>query len=474
MAKLAISFYLSALMILLPLQVASAAELPNFTELVKKQSPAVVNISTTIKPADDKESRRSIPSMPSMPFPKDGNHEFNDLFRHFFDDEDPAYNDTSSLGSGFILSADGYILTNHHVVANANEIIVKLSDRRELVAELVGSDLRSDIALLKVDATDLPTLSTGQSSLLEVGEWVVAIGSPFGFDHSVTVGIVSAKERNLPSDSYVPFIQTDVAINPGNSGGPLFNLKGEVVGVNSQIYSRTGGFMGLSFAIPIDVAMDVVNQLKTKGKVSRGWLGVRIQEITRDLAKSFKMKQIRGALVAQVLDESSAKGILEGGDVIIEFDGKKVTTVSALPVIVGQTTVGKEVDVKVLRNGLEKTLKLTIAELPEDLGKVSKNEKKEPEKNDDKVALGMIIQDLDDNVRKSLNISSGVLVHKVKPGSAANAGIVPGDVITTVAGKPIDTTQQFIDISKGFKKGDVIAILIKREGTARFVALKIH
>ncbi len=468
MAKLVISFFISILISIAPLQLVNAVELPNFTELVKKQSSAVVNISTTIKPSENKRSPHS------MPFPKDGNHEFNDLFRHFFDDENPTNKDTSSLGSGFILSSDGYILTNHHVVSDANEIIVKLSDRRELVAELVGSDVRSDIALLKVDAKDLPTLTTGKSSQLEVGEWVVAIGSPFGFDHSVTVGVVSAKERSLPSESYVPFIQTDVAINPGNSGGPLFNLAGEVVGVNSQIYSRTGGFMGLSFAIPIDVAMDVVNQLKTKGKVSRGWLGVIIQEVTRDLAKSFNMKKIRGALVAQILDESSAKGILQGGDVIIEFDGKKVTTVASLPVIVGQTAVGREVDVKVLRAGQEKILKLTISELPEDLNKVSKKEKKQPKKNNDKVALGMIIQDLNESIRKSLKISSGVLVHKVKPGSAANAGIVSGDVITMVAGKPIDSTKQFIELSKTFKKGDVIAILVKREGASRFVALKIH
>ena len=467
MSKLVLSFLVSVLISFPHLLSASIVELPNFTGLVKKQSPAVVNISTTIKPSEDKKSLRS------MPFPNDGNHDFNDLFRHYFDDDDPENNDTSSLGSGFILNSDGYIVTNHHVVADAREIIVKLSDRRELVAKLVGSDVRSDIALLKVDATDLPVLTMGQSSELEVGEWVVAIGSPFGFDHSVTVGIVSAKKRSLPSESYVPFIQTDVAINPGNSGGPLFNLKGEVVGINSQIYSRTGGFMGLSFAIPIDVAMDVVDQIKTKGKVSRGWLGVIIQEVTRDLAKSFNMSEIKGALVAQVLEESSAKGILRGGDVIVEFDGKKVDTVSSLPVIVGQTKVGKVVDVKVLRGGQEKVLKLTISELPEEMGKVSKKKEK-PAKKDNKIALGMIIQDLDDAIRKSLKIESGVLVHKVKPGPAASAGIVSGDVITLVAGKPIENTQQFIELANGFKKGDVIPVLVKREGAARFVALKIR
>lgn len=446
---------------------ASAVELPNFTELVKQQSPAVVNISTSYK--SNKKSFHSFPA------PKDDSPDLNDLFRHFFDSEEgPASRDTSSLGSGFILSPDGYILTNHHVIMDADEIIVKLSDRRELVAKVVGSDVRSDIALLKVDATGLPVLTTGQSDALEVGEWVVAIGSPFGFDHSVTVGVVSAKGRSLPSENYVPFIQTDVAINPGNSGGPLFNLKGEVVGVNSQIYSRTGGFMGLSFAIPIDVAKDVVEQLKTKGKVSRGWLGVIIQEVTRDLAMSFGLKQIKGALVAQVLDESSAKGILKGGDVIVEFDGKEVATVAALPVIVGQSKVGKEVEVKVLRNGKEKTLKLTIAELPEEISKTEEKNTEKPKKDDEKVALGMIIQDLDETVRKSLKISTGVLVHKIKPGPAADAGIVTGDVITMVSGKAIENTQQILEMAKDFKKGDVIPVLVKRDGSARFVAIKIE
>lgn len=445
-----------------------AAELPDFTELVKRYSPAVVNISTTTKSTSKKPYH-------SFSVPKGSNPELNDLFRHFFDDEPPEEGASNSLGSGFILSEDGYILTNHHVISGADQIIVKLSDRRELVAKLVGSDVRSDIALLKVDAHDLPVLKTAPPNQLQVGEWVVAIGSPFGFDHSVTAGIVSAKERSLPSENYVPFIQTDVAINPGNSGGPLFNLKGEVVGVNSQIYSRTGGFMGLSFAIPIGVAMDVVEQLKTKGKVSRGWLGVVIQEVTRDLAKSFNMKEIKGALVAQVLDKSSAKGILKGGDVIIEFDGKPVETVSALPVIVGQTKVGKQVDVKVLRNGEEKNLQLTIAELPEDLDKVALRKDEDKKKPDDeKIALGMIIQDLDDAVRKALNITSGVLVHKVKSGPAADAGIMAGDVISMVAGKPVENTQQFIELAKTFKKGDVIPVLVKREGAARFVALKIE
>lgn len=464
MAKLVTRF----LILLLIISSSWAVDLPNFTELVKKESPAVVNISTTSKPLGNN-------SFHSSPLPKGSPKEYNDLFRRFFDDDEQGGSDTSSLGSGFILSSDGYVLTNHHVVSDADEIIVKLSDRRELVAKLVGSDLRSDIALLKVDATGLPVLTTGQSSTLEVGEWVVAIGSPFGFDHSVTVGIVSAKERSLPRENYVPFIQTDVAINPGNSGGPLFNLDGKVVGVNSQIYSRTGGFMGLSFAIPIDVAMNVVEQLKTKGKVSRGKIGVIIQEVTRDLAKSFDMKSIRGALVAQVLDDSPAKGILQGGDVIVEFNGEPIATSASLPVVVGRTPIGKEVEVKILRAGQEKSLKLTVSELTdddtnEDEGEKKKEIKKEAEK---KKTLGMVIQDLNDVVRKSLGVKEGVLVHKVKPGPAAEAGIISGDVITLVSGESVKDMAQFIEKSKQFKKGDVISILIKRAGAARFVALKI-
>ena len=282
--------------LLVSMQAAQADYLPAFTGLVKDTSPSVVNISTTQK------VKTGMPELPEgfeMPEMPEGSP-FGELFKYFFEreGESPSYRDAKSLGSGFIISKDGYVLTNYHVIKDADEIIVRLSDRRELLAELIGEDLRSDVALLKIDATGLPVARIGKSSDLEVGEWVLAIGSPFGFDHSATAGIVSAKGRSLPRENYVPFIQTDVAINPGNSGGPLFNQEGEVVGVNSQIYSRTGGYMGLSFAIPIEVAMDVAEQLKTSGRVSRGWLGVLIQDVTRDLAESFGMKQPRGALVA--------------------------------------------------------------------------------------------------------------------------------------------------------------------------------
>ncbi|MEO7558162.1 MAG: trypsin-like peptidase domain-containing protein, partial [Gammaproteobacteria bacterium] len=298
--------------------------LPDFTALVEQNSAAVVNISTTQK------IKRTMPQLPpgmEIPNLPEGSP-FNDLFKHFFGEGQggpavPEEFDAQSLGSGFIISPDGYVLTNNHVVKNADKIIVRLSDRRDLVAKVVGTDARSDLALLKVEAQNLPVVKLGSSSNLKVGEWVLAIGSPFGFDHSATAGIVSAIGRNLPSESYVPFIQTDVAINPGNSGGPLFNLKGEVVGINSQIFSRTGGFMGLSFAIPVDVAMEVTEQLKTKGRVTRGWLGILIQDVTNDLAESFGMAKPEGALVARVLPDSpAAKSGFQAGDVVVKFDGK--------------------------------------------------------------------------------------------------------------------------------------------------------
>jgi serine protease Do len=277
--------------------VAHARSLPEFTELVADNGAAVVNISTTTKAKKTKRSQ--LPEGLQMP---EGTP-FDELFKHFFNQpgQRPQPYEAHSLGSGFVLSSDGYILTNHHVIKDADEIIVRFSDRNELEAKVLGSDERSDVALLKVEATGLKAVKLGDSKDLKVGEWVLAIGSPFGFDHSATAGIVSALGRSLPSDSYVPFIQTDVAINPGNSGGPLFNLDGEVIGINSQIYSRTGGFMGVSFAIPMDVVMNVVAQIKSQGYVSRGWLGVVIQDVTRELAESFGLKKPHGALVSKVM-----------------------------------------------------------------------------------------------------------------------------------------------------------------------------
>jgi len=452
------------------MQVAQANHLPTFVDLVKETSPAVVNISTTQK------IQTGMPELPEgfeMPeFPEDS--PFGELFKYFFEQEgqgDPGYHDAKSLGSGFIISKDGYVMTNYHVVKDADEIIVRLSDRRELKAEIIGVDPRSDVALLKIDATGLPVARIGKSSDLEVGEWVLAIGSPFGFDHSATAGIVSAKGRSLPRENYVPFIQTDVAINPGNSGGPLFNQEGEVVGVNSQIYSRTGGYMGLSFSIPIEVAMDVADQLKTSGKVSRGWLGVLIQDVTLDLAESFGMKHPRGALVAKVLPDSPAltSGI-KVGDIIVEFNKQEVLNSSNLPPIVGSSKVGVKLPVTVIRNGREKTLNVKLGELPDDQTVAQANVK--PEK---KTAnrLGFTAVDLSDKQKEELEVEDGVLVSHMVTGAASQAGVRKDDIILAIDNKPVANLKQFNKIVKELPGGKSVALLVQRGGSPTFLAIKV-
>ena len=452
------------------MQVAQANHLPTFVDLVKETSPAVVNISTTQK------IQTGMPALPEgfeMPeFPEDS--PFGELFKYFFEQEgqgDPGYHDAKSLGSGFIISKDGYVMTNYHVVKDADEIIVRLSDRRELKAEIIGVDPRSDVALLKIDATGLPVARIGKSSDLEVGEWVLAIGSPFGFDHSATAGIVSAKGRSLPRENYVPFIQTDVAINPGNSGGPLFNQEGEVVGVNSQIYSRTGGYMGLSFSIPIEVAMDVADQLKTSGKVSRGWLGVLIQDVTLDLAESFGMKHPRGALVAKVLPDSPAltSGI-KVGDIIVEFNKQEVLNSSNLPPIVGSSKVGVKLPVTVIRNGREKTLNVKLGELPDDQTVAQANVK--PEK---KTAnrLGFTAVDLSDKQKEELEVEDGVLVSHMVTGAASQAGVRKDDIILAIDNKPVTNLKQFNKIVKELPGGKSVALLVQRGGSPTFLAIKV-
>jgi len=463
------------------MQVAQANHLPTFVDLVKETSPAVVNISTTQK------IQTGMPALPEgfeMPeFPEDS--PFGELFKYFFEQEgqgDPGYHDAKSLGSGFIISKDGYVMTNYHVVKDADEIIVRLSDRRELKAEIIGVDPRSDVALLKIDATGLPVARIGKSSDLEVGEWVLAIGSPFGFDHSAigspfgfdhsaTAGIVSAKGRSLPRENYVPFIQTDVAINPGNSGGPLFNQEGEVVGVNSQIYSRTGGYMGLSFSIPIEVAMDVADQLKTSGKVSRGWLGVLIQDVTLDLAESFGMKHPRGALVAKVLPDSPAltSGI-KVGDIIVEFNKQEVLNSSNLPPIVGSSKVGVKLPVTVIRNGREKTLNVKLGELPDDQTVAQANVK--PEK---KTAnrLGFTAVDLSDKQKEELEVEDGVLVSHMVTGAASQAGVRKDDIILAIDNKPVANLKQFNKIVKELPGGKSVALLVQRGGSPTFLAIKV-
>ena len=449
----------------------AVAELPDFTKLVEEHSSAVVNIST-------KQSSKSGRSFSHDFLGGDGqkNEMLDELMKRFLDKGGKGFSgekETSSLGSGFIVSKDGYIVTNYHVIADADEIIVKLSDRRELSAKLVGSDKRSDVALLKVEADNLPVLETGSSADLKVGEWVVAIGSPFGFDHSVTAGIVSAKGRSLPSENYVPFIQTDVAINPGNSGGPLFNLKGQVVGINSQIFSRTGGFMGVSFAIPVDIAKRVVEQLKTKGKVSRGWLGVYIQEVTRELALSFGLDSPKGALIVEVIKDGPAKNILKQGDIVLEFNGNAIKNASALPVIVGSTPIENDVEIKVRRGGNTEILKLRLAELPSDDIASKPVKKVEKPKKIDSI-MGMELSDLDGVAKKSLDVEGGVLVKRITANPARSAGVERGDVLLMFKGERIDDLKHFQELVKNIINDKTYALLVLRDGSARFLALKVQ
>jgi serine protease Do len=399
---------------------------------------------------------------------------FGELFDKFFeqDEFERRRRDSQSLGSGFIISEDGYILTNHHVISGADEVIVRMANRKEYIAQVIGSDEASDVAVLKVDDENLPTLKIGDSDDLKVGEWVLAIGSPFGFDATVTAGIVSAKGRSLPSDNYVPFIQTDVAINPGNSGGPLFNLDGEVVGINSQIYSRSGGFMGLSFAIPIEMAVDVANQIKETGSVARGWLGVLIQEVTRELAESFGMENPHGALVAKVLEDSpAAEAGLKVGDVIVEFNGKKVMRSSGLPPLVGRAKVGKEAEVTVIRDKKRRNIGVLIAQLPNTITQAAFTpDSSSPEENS---ALGMKVETLGSEVRKRLKIEAGVQVVEVdESGPASDAGIQKGDVITMIDNREVESIDDFEEITDQLQSGKSVALLVQRRAGPVFLAIR--
>ncbi len=466
----ALILIVAVLGLLAPLGVL-AASLPEFTNLFEQQGPAVVNISSQQSRANPPAMQFSIPDLPE-------DSPFYDFFRRFFGEEGggEAPNDeilARSLGSGFIISSDGDVLTNAHVVDGATEIIVRTSDRREFVATVVGTDKRSDIALLKVDGQDLPTVSLGSAKNLKVGEWVLAIGSPFGFEHSATAGIVSAMGRSLPSENYVPFIQTDVAINPGNSGGPLFNLDGEVVGVNSQIYSRTGGFMGLSFAIPIDVAMDVVEQLKTQGRVSRGWLGVLIQDVTRELAETFGMAQPRGALIAQVLPDSpAAEADFQPGDIILRFNGREVPTSGSLPPIVGASEVGEPAQVEILRSGKTRTIEVVIGELPDE--DVLAGRSAAPQQPAESNRIGLVVSELTAEQREELGIErGGVVVESVESGPAERAGVRAGDVILALNNELIESPPQLKEILDGFEPGRSVALLIQRGEGRLFYAVRI-
>ncbi len=459
----------SLILVLFSSQIVAANSLPDFTAIVDHAKDSVVNISTSKKVNGDSIKKHlQIPEMPE-------GSPFGELFKKFFDQDDFGFRDreTSSLGSGFIISRDGYVLTNHHVIDGADEVIVRLNNREEYEARVIGSDKDSDIALIKIEGKDLPVLKFGDSNALKVGEWVLAIGSPFGFDHTVTAGIVSAKGRSLPNDNYVPFIQTDVAINPGNSGGPLFNMDGEVIGINSQIYSRSGGFMGLSFAIPIEMAVDVAEQIKNTGHVSRGWLGVLIQEVTRELAESFNMKTPHGALVAKVMDDSPAEAAgLQVGDIIVEFNGKLVPRSSALPPMVGRTPIDKLATVSVIRDGKKRDIQVKIAQLPSDLTRASLGSD-HPAPVIEKSALGLSVKALDPQTERKLKVESGVIVTDVEAnGAASQAGIRQGDVISMIDSRSITSVEEFEKIAGDLDKDKAVAVLIQRDNGPVFLALK--
>ncbi len=463
---------LAALLLAVQALVANA-QLPEFTELVEQVSPAVVNISTrqAIPTQATAVPPQMLPDLEGLP----------PIFREFFErsipqlpqGQAPRQRQAQSLGSGFIISGDGYVLTNNHVVADADEIIVRLSDRSELEAKLVGADPRTDVALLKVEGKGLPAVKLGRSEVLKVGEWVLAIGSPFGFDHSVTAGIVSAKGRSLPNENYVPFIQTDVAINPGNSGGPLFNLDGEVVGINSQIFTRSGGFMGLSFAIPIDVAMNVAEQLKAGGKVNRGWLGVVIQEVNKDLAESFGLDKPAGALVAQVLENGpAAKGGLQVGDVILSMNGQPIVVSADLPHLVGTIKPGARVTLDIVRGGARKKLDLAVGALPEEGEALAGAAGQEgPARSSNR--LGVTVVDLSAEQRRALEVEGGALIREVQNGPAALIGLRPGDVITHLNNESIDSARTFGKVAEALPKNRSVSMRVLRQGRASFITFKL-
>jgi serine protease Do len=458
---------------------AQGRELPDFTDLVEKQGPAVVNIGTTQVVHAEQGGQQN---------PFDENDPSFEFFRRFFPHQPgmpgmpgmpgvPHDFENKSLGSGFIISNDGYILTNAHVIDSADEVVVKLTDKREFKAKVVGTDKRSDVALVKIDASGLPTVKIGDSNKLKVGEWVVAIGSPFGFENSVTAGIVSAKGRSLPQENYVPFIQTDAAVNPGNSGGPLFNMKGEVIGINSQIYSRSGGFMGLSFAIPIDLAMDVQGQLKHGGKVRRGRLGVVIRDVTKDLADSFGLAKAEGAFVDSVEKGLPAdKAGIEAGDVITKFDGKVISQSSDLPRVVGATRPGSQAQVQVWRRGATKDFAVTIAEMPEDKVVAQHGSKRgkgaEPAASN---RLGLVLSEVGAEKKRELKVNGGLVIDDVRVGGA-RYDLRAGDIILALIAKgaqtELRTVEQFNNALAAMEKSAVFMLLIRRGDSQSFVTIK--
>ncbi len=434
------------------------AALPDFTALVDSQGPAVVNISVTrtVRAGGPQGGPSGEPPIP-------------ELFRRFMPQpgQPGPENDVptpSGVGSGFIVSSDGYVLTNAHVVKDSDQVVVRLTDRRDFPAKVIGIDSRTDVALLKIDATGLPTVRIGSPDSVRVGNWVAAIGSPFGFENTVTAGIVSAKSRSLPSDSYVPFIQTDVAVNPGNSGGPLFNLAGEVVGVNSQIYSRTGGYMGLSFAIPIDVAMKVKDDLLQFGKVQRGRIGVTIQQVDKELAATFGLDRARGALVSGIEKGGPADGAgLKVGDVILGVNGRKVEQSIDLPRMIGEGRPGADVKLEIWRDGKSRETSVKLGETP--VEKVAAVEA--PPKPSQ---LGLTVRPISPNERDRLQTPHGVLVERAD-GAAAKAGIRPGDVIIALNSEPIDSVDK-LNSAVGSSR-ERVALLVQRNAMRFYVPVPL-
>jgi len=442
---------------------ACARGLPELTDLIEQNSPAVVKINTVER---NRVARGGLPPQYQQEIP--------DIFRHLLEPR-RQQRPVASMGSGFIISEDGYVVTNNHVVDGADEVMVTLTDRREYEAKVIGTDTRSDLALLKIDAEGLPAIRWGDSEDLKVGEWVVAIGSPFGLDYSASAGIVSAMGRSIPNESrenYVPFIQTDVAINPGNSGGPLFNLKGEVVGINSQIYTRSGGSIGLSFAIPARLARDVVAQLKDKGRVDRGWLGVGIQDVDRNLAKAMGLGKPSGALVAQVeAGAPAAQAGIKVGDIITRFDGERITMSGDLPHVVGQTRPGSEVSVDLMREGKQQTVRVTVGALP---GEDGEQQAEASPSTDVGGRLGLLVEEIPEALKQRWGVDSGVLVKQVVPGKpGAKAGLRSGDIVAQLGFDEVRDLKDYDKVVKDLPADELLPIRFFRAGQPTFRTIQI-
>lgn len=439
------------------------ADLPDFTQIVDASAPAVVKILVEYE-SDQTQYQDQMEELP-------------EYLRRFFEFRGgpPVPRERAGMGSGFVVSEDGYVVTNNHVVDNAKKVVVRLSDRREFDAEVIGADARSDLAVLKIDARDLTALSLADDTEVKVGQWVLAIGSPFSLDFSVTAGIVSALGRSLPTesgDNYVPFIQTDVAINPGNSGGPLFNLEGEVIGVNSQIFTRSGGSIGLSFAIPTSVVKNVVGQIQANGMVERGWLGVSIQDVDRNLADSFGLDRPRGALIAQVGKESPAeRGGLLSGDVIVQFDGEDIETSADLPHVVGLIAPGTLCTVNIIRDGSEQTLEVEVGGLSADqVARVDAGVSEDVAL----VLLGMRVAPADSAVLAEMGLAGGVVITEVEPGSAAAAsGVREGDILTRFGSAAVTRIRDLEEASEGLTPGASVPLRLIRGGSPLFIGIRI-